>query len=425
MFIGKILLNRYKITSTLGSGGFGDTYKAIDLALPNNHPCVVKQLKPKDPRPEVFPIAKALFEREAETLYHLGEHDQIPRLYAHFEEGDDFFLVEEFVDGHDLSQEIILGQPWSEQKTVKLLQEILEVLTVVHQQNVIHRDIKPANIRRRQKDGKLVLIDFGAVKQISVLTVNHQGQTSLTAGIGSPGYIPSEQAKGKPKLASDIYAVGIIGIQALTGMQPYQLSEDPNTGEIIWRNYAQVSDRLADVLSVMVSDHFSQRYQNASEALQALIPTPIPNSRRVSPSSHQNQQFQSSQQVLGRNVSSTNKTTRPKQSKTKFWEIGAVLLLVGTPTAIWLIPNVISILQDISKSKPEPTPMSTIRIGQPPTNTPNPGTLNPPVIPTNPANTERGTSVEETTPTPKVSTSITEFLPPTRLRSNNSCEYYA
>ena len=129
---------------------------------------------------------------------------------------------------------------------------------------------------RRKRDGKLMLIDFGAVKEISALTVNSQGQTSVTVPIGSPEYMPSEQAKGRPKLASDVYAVGMIGIQTLIEAKLDQLSEDPNTGEIIWRNRVpQVSDRLADVLTTMVRNHFSQRYQNASEALQELMSTVV------------------------------------------------------------------------------------------------------------------------------------------------------
>ncbi|MFM9159231.1 MAG: hypothetical protein ACKOPK_15295, partial [Dolichospermum sp.] len=108
------------------------------------------------------------------------------------------------------------------------------------------------------------------VKEIAAFTVNSKGQTSLTVGIGTPGYMPSEQANGKPKFASDVYAVGIIGIQAVTGLLPAQLQEDSITGEIIWRNHAQVSDRFAEVINNMVRDHFSQRYKNANEALQVL-----------------------------------------------------------------------------------------------------------------------------------------------------------
>ncbi|MEA5528401.1 tetratricopeptide repeat protein [Dolichospermum sp. UHCC 0684] len=265
------LLSRYKIIKQIGEGAFGDTYLAEDTALPGSPHCVVKRLK-RNPDPSVLAIAKRLFEEEAKVLQNFGKHDQIPSLAAYFEEKDEFYLVQEFVDGYDLNQEIVFGKKWTEEQTIKLLIDILEILAVVHQQNIIHRDIKPSNIMRRHQDGKIVLIDFGAVKEIGVYTVNSKGQTSLTVGIGTPGYMPGEQAGGKPKFASDIYAVGMIGIQAVTGLVPGQFQEDSNTGEIIWRNYAQVSDEFAEVLTKMVRDHFSQRYKNATEALQALIP---------------------------------------------------------------------------------------------------------------------------------------------------------
>jgi serine/threonine protein kinase len=146
---------------------------------------------------------------------------------------------------------------------------------------------------RRRQDGKIILIDFGAVKEINQLIVKENGDVTTTVPIGTCGYRPSEQAKGKPKLCSDVYAVGMIGIQALTGIPPHQLPEDPNTKEVIWRNWVpKVDSRLADVLDKMVRDHFSQRYQNAGEALQALLflsqppgtpaptPTPAPTSQR-------------------------------------------------------------------------------------------------------------------------------------------------
>jgi eukaryotic-like serine/threonine-protein kinase len=271
MLVGTTLRNRYTITAVLGSGGFGDTYLAVDKDLPGSPKCVVKQLKPKDTSPGVLPIAKGLFEREAEYLYKLGStHSQIPHLFAHFQEEGGFYLVEEFVDGHNLTVELPPGRTLPEYEVVNLLLEILDVLAFVHQNNVIHRDIKLQNLMRRITDRKIVLIDFGAVKDVSILGVDSQGQTNVTVSIGSPGYMPSEQAKGKPRLSSDVYAVGMIGIQALTGLPPEQLPEDPNTGEIVWRDRAQVSDALADFLQTMVQYHFSQRYKSAVEALQAL-----------------------------------------------------------------------------------------------------------------------------------------------------------
>ncbi|MFN6469894.1 MAG: protein kinase domain-containing protein [Nostoc sp. SerVER01] len=264
-FVRKTLRNRFEIIKQLGSGGSGDTYLAVDLDLPGRPHCVVKHFHPKDPNPTVGAIAKKLFAREAEVLYQLGnDHDQIPRLFAHFDEGGDFYLVQEYVDGHPLTQEIIPGQRMSENAVLNLLKDILEVLVFVHEHNIIHRDIKPQNLMRRHSDGKIVLIDFGSIKKIGALGAG------LTVVVGTPGYMPSEQAKGKPKLSSDIYAVGMIGIQALTGLIPDQLQEDPNTGEVIWRHYTQVSDGFADILDRMVCDRHSQRYQSAPEALEAL-----------------------------------------------------------------------------------------------------------------------------------------------------------
>jgi serine/threonine protein kinase len=261
----KTLRNRFEIVKHLGSGGSGDTYLAVDLDLPGRPHCVVKHFQPKDSNPAILPIAKSLFDREAEVLYQLGnDHDQIPRLFAHFNEDGDFYLVQEFIDGHALTQEIVPGQRLSEKAVLNLLKEILEVLSFVHQNNIIHRDIKPQNLMRRHSDQKIVLIDFGSIKKIGALGAG------LTIAVGTPGYMPSEQAKGKPRLCSDIYALGMIGIQALTGLIPEQLQEDPNTGEVLWRHQAQVSSVLADILDTMVRDRFSQRYQSASEALQAL-----------------------------------------------------------------------------------------------------------------------------------------------------------
>ena len=277
--LGITLSGRYKIVQHLGGGGFGQTYLAQDLQLPGNPLCVVKQLKPQSTDPLTLQTAKRLFDREAQVLYKLGNHDQIPRLLAHLEQEQEFYLVQEYIEGHDLKQELPRGKKFSETQVIVLCQELLTILEFVHQQEVIHRDIKPANIIRRKLDGKLVLIDFGAVKEVAIQTVNSEGHSSLTVAIGSPGYMPNEQLAGKPQFCSDVYAVGMLCIQALTGLLPHQLPEDPKTGEIIWRDQwqhntppeqVQASHQLADVLDTMVRYDYRQRYQTAVEALQAL-----------------------------------------------------------------------------------------------------------------------------------------------------------
>ncbi|MBE9200115.1 MULTISPECIES: serine/threonine protein kinase [unclassified Nodularia (in: cyanobacteria)] len=274
--IGKLLDHRYQIIRVLAQGGFGQTYIAQDTRRPGNPVCVVKHLKPATSDPRVFDTAKRLFNSEAETLESLGHHDQIPRLLAYFDENQEFYLVQEFIPGQTLAEELIPGQRWSESQVMQLLQGVLEILEFVHGQGVIHRDIKPDNIIRRACDQKLVLVDFGAVKQLRLPMVTVGGQPTATVAIGTPGYMPTEQGQGKPRPNSDIYSLGIIAIQALTGVPAIELQEDPNTGELLWEHLANVNYRLAGLLTKMVHYHFKDRYQSVTEALQACINTNNP-----------------------------------------------------------------------------------------------------------------------------------------------------
>jgi serine/threonine protein kinase len=273
MQVGTVLRNRYKITSFLGSGGFGETYLAEDLDLPGHPKCVVKQLKPQNSNSTLLQMARVLFDREAKVLYQLGNTDsQIPRLFAHAEQDGQFYLVQEFIDGHTLNEELS-GQPWHEFAVLKLMKEILEVLSVVHKNGVIHRDIKPSNLMRRHLDKKIVLIDFGSVKEINALNVDSQGHATTTVAIGSTNYISPEQAYGHPQLASDVYSVGVLGIQALLGKIP---QKDPVTGELIWKQLVIASPKCIEVLEKMTRYHFRDRYPSAEAALEALSATSAP-----------------------------------------------------------------------------------------------------------------------------------------------------
>ncbi|PMB47746.1 serine/threonine protein kinase [Fischerella thermalis CCMEE 5205] len=268
--LGKLLDGRYRVIQVLSAGGFGETYIAEDTRRPGNPKCVLKLLKPASSEPYYLQTARRLFNSEAEILEQLGNHDQIPRLLAYFEESEEFCLVQELIVGHPLSAEMRSGQPWTESQVIQMLQDVLGVLEFVHGYNVIHRDIKPDNLIRRDSDGKLVLIDFGAVKQMRSQLAVSPSQMTATVAIGTPGYMPAEQAQGRPRPNSDIYAIGIIAIQALTGMLPTQLQENPETGEILWPNQAQASPRLIAILQKMVRYHYRDRYQSATEVLQDL-----------------------------------------------------------------------------------------------------------------------------------------------------------
>jgi len=269
--LGKTLTGRYKIVKLLGGGGFSQTFIAEDGHLPDRPACVIKQLKPVSSQAEVLRISRELFDKEAKVLYRLGRHDCIPGLLAHFEEDEEFFLAQELIEGNVLTQEIKRGQCLGEQYTIDFLTDILLTLDFVHHQQVIHRDIKPSNLIRRFSDRKVVLIDFGAVKEVSTQPISQLGHTSSLV-IGSPGYMPNEQYSGKTMFASDIYAIGMIAIQALTGLSPNQIPEDLITSEFCWRDRAEVTPTLADIIDKMVRFDFRQRYQSASEVLEALQP---------------------------------------------------------------------------------------------------------------------------------------------------------
>ena len=330
--IGKLLDHRYQVIRVLAMGGFGQTYIAQDTRRPGNPICVVKHLKPgTDPR--VFDTAKRLFHSEAETLEKLGNHDQIPRLLAYFDENQEFYLVQEYIEGHTLAEELISGRRWSESQVIKLLQEVLEILEFVHRQGVIHRDIKPDNIIRRASDNKLVLVDFGAVKQLRTQMVTVGGQPSATVVIGTPGYMPTEQGQGKPRPNSDIYSLGIIAIQALTGLQPTEFQEDSETGEIIWQQLVTVNSRLAAVLTKMVRYHFKDRYQSATEALQAckdaINQVPALSTPQVS-----------RLQTVAVAPANPVKPARKDSSKSDPWPILIAILLAGGAAALVANPNV-------------------------------------------------------------------------------------
>jgi len=262
-----LLSNRYKITKVLAQGGFGCTYLAKDTQRPGLPTCVVKQLMPARRDTRFLQVARRLFDSEAEILELLGQHHQIPELYAFFEEDKEFYLVQQFIPGDPLTEELPPNTNIkSESYVIDLLKELLEVLAFIHQRQVIHRDIKPANIIRCNQDNRLVLIDFGAVK---LMQPQSKEQTELaTVAIGTRGYTPPEQFAGHPRLSSDIYALGAIAIQALTGLLPQQLQPHPDTGNLHWREWAQVGDRLAAIIDKMVRYHASERYKSAVEALE-------------------------------------------------------------------------------------------------------------------------------------------------------------
>lgn len=267
-----LLNNRYQIKQTLGSGGFGETFLAEDTQMPSNRNCVIKQLKPIQNNPQIYQLVQERFQREAAILEKLGgEHNQIPTLYAYFQSNSLFYLVQEYIEGETLTNKVSRQGAISESNVREILVNLLQILDYLHSQRIIHRDIKPDNIILRYRDGLPVLIDFGAVRETMGTAVNSQGNPTSSIVIGTPGYMSSEQAAGRPVFSSDLYSLGLTVIYLLTGKEPQQLETDSRTGEIIWHHYnSNVSPTLKAVIDKVISYHPRERFATAKEMLDAL-----------------------------------------------------------------------------------------------------------------------------------------------------------
>lgn len=277
-----ILGGRYLPVKLLGQGGFGTAFLARDRYTTSLRQCVVKQFQPAgNLSPQQLAIAQGLFEREAAVLEDLGrEHRQIPDSFAFFplvtpnRQGNHdeqfFYLVQEFIDGQDLEQELAARGPFSEGEVVEVLREILGVLAFIHSRDVIHRDIKPSNIMRT-KQGRLFLLDFGAVKQVASTAAAAGGGQNHSTGIYSMGFAPPEQMQGSQVYPStDLYALGATCLVLLTG-KPSQELFDPYNNAWNWRSFApQASDRLAIILDKMMRPTPKDRFQSAEDVLPFL-----------------------------------------------------------------------------------------------------------------------------------------------------------
>ncbi|MBE9118586.1 serine/threonine protein kinase [Lusitaniella coriacea LEGE 07157] len=272
-----LLNNRYQVLQTLGSGGFGKTFIAEDTHMPSGRWCVVKQLHPISNDPQTYQLIKERFQREAAILEDLGsQSDRIPTLYAYCEENNEFYLVQELIEGKTLAATLQQKGMLSESQVENFLANFLPILDYIHNKQIIHRDIKPDNIIIRQSDNKPVLIDFGAVKEAMGTQVNLSGSQAGSIIIGTPGFMPSEQAAGRPVYSSDLYATGLTAIYLLTGRLPQDIETDSYTGELIWKQYMpKVRPTLATILNKAIHSNARERYTTAQEMFQALLQSPV------------------------------------------------------------------------------------------------------------------------------------------------------
>jgi serine/threonine protein kinase, bacterial len=336
----KLLNNRYQVIQVLGAGGFGETFLAEDIHMPSRRRCVIKQLKPVTNDPQTYQVIQKRFEREAATLEFLGKgSEQIPELFAYFSERGQFYLVQEWIQGQTLS-DIVKAQGLLSETVVKeILLSLLSVLDYVHSKGIIHRDIKPDNIIVRSANGKPVLIDFGAVKETIRSVMSPGGHPTQSMVIGTPGYMPSEQAIGRPVYATDIYSLGMTAIFLLTGKHPYELETHPQTGEVIWHHLApQVSHDLAIILNQAIKPHASDRFTTASKMLYALksttsFPTAEPTAAYqptvpLSPNAGVSGQYQSTQRFSSQQPPSISTDSTSTNWQKLIWIVGS--LVVGS-----------------------------------------------------------------------------------------------
>lgn len=278
--------SRYRTIKPIGQGGFGRTFLAVDETKPVNFSqCVIKQSLPQKNAAEK---AAQLFHQEASQLETLGKHPQIPELLSHFEQDGRQYLIQEFIDGKNLAQELEQKGVFTETQIRQILNDLLPVIHFVHKSKVIHRDIKPENIIRRrlsptplatlensfqsspfQKD--IVLVDFGAAKKVTTTGLQPTGTI-----IGSAAYTAPEQLMGKAVFASDIYSLGVTCIHLLTQIPPFDLF-DSTEDAWAWRNYLKtaVSDDFGRILDTMLQSATNRRYNSASAVIRQLNPKPL------------------------------------------------------------------------------------------------------------------------------------------------------
>ncbi|MEA5529398.1 SUMF1/EgtB/PvdO family nonheme iron enzyme [Dolichospermum sp. UHCC 0684] len=263
-----VLQERYRGVRVIGEGGFGRTFLAVDEQRLDT-PCVIKQFLPQQSGSAALEKATELFKQEAFRLRDLGKHSHIPDLLAFFPQEGRLYLIQEFIEGKNLLDELQQKGKFSESEVKQILIELLPILQFVHDNKVIHRDIKPENIIRSSQTGALFLIDFGVSKEVGGSVLTRVGTIT-----GTPGYAPPEQMRGKVFPNSDLYSLAVTCIRLLTGYfqkdDGDDLIFDSMRMQWIWKQYVSVSQELEIVLDKMLQDIPVNRFQSANEVLSGL-----------------------------------------------------------------------------------------------------------------------------------------------------------
>lgn len=273
-----VLSERYSLVEKLEINGIEQTFIAKDLHAPGHPDCIVRQFHlPEAPARNTLHLeaVRELFQSEVKRFSLLQSHSCVPQRLAHFEVDGDFYFVEEKIEGHTLAEELVSPVPWSDQRVVALLNDLLSTLDYLHQNRIVHLNLQPKTLVRRQEDSRWALVEFGSFQQAIARIVTPGPSIRTPPAFNTSLYMPDEQVAGHPQPSSDIYAAGLIAIQALTGRRPETIPSHPQTGEFYWQSLASLRHpALKALLDYLVRYNFRTRCQTTAEALAALSALP-------------------------------------------------------------------------------------------------------------------------------------------------------
>ena len=264
--VGDSLEERYQVTHILTEEFFSQTLVVRDLQQPGQSLYLLKRLQLRTEQQSLFDLASQSFTSEARTFRAISQHAQISTLLNYFTKEQNFYLVQEFVDGSLLANRLARNGPLKLLDVLKLTKDVLSILACFHKKQLIHSDIHPSNLLYRKHDGELILTDCGITKRLLIQLGQYSSQHRELLS-KQQEYTPLEHHRDQPAFSSDIYAVGMIALHSLTGRRPQELV-NPTTGELKWRNYVQVREGVAKFLDKLVCRDRQERYSSIQLALE-------------------------------------------------------------------------------------------------------------------------------------------------------------
>ncbi|MFZ4555338.1 MAG: protein kinase domain-containing protein [Pseudanabaena sp.] len=267
---GNLLGGRFRVVQTIADEGYGQTYLVEDTVITEMPRWIAKSFCLINKTNLQLDWARSLFRNEVPKLQKLSDlSNDFPKIATYFEQEEEFYIVEEAIAGTRVSDEIAKGKLYSESEVINFLNQLLESLHIAHGDNIIHGDINPRNLIHRKDDSShFVLTNFAVLKGVYA-TAARNGVV-----LGTPSYMPFEQALGNFTPTCDIYALGLTAIQLLTGLHPSNLVRREDLNLLDWQMGSSVRPEFAAILNRMVKHHPEDRYQNAQEVLYDLYHLP-------------------------------------------------------------------------------------------------------------------------------------------------------